>query len=167
MKEKIQQQIESAEYANFVFKPMEKNPVHHLKDVSKNVPYSDGNYYVFSESNNNTSEHLLFTIQELKLELIYFGVAGGETKNGKNGDQKLDGRINNVVGKPSIPRAKYWVQEMNRFKIEKLIVFYCKNLNPKEIEDFIYNFLKKNKLDYPKLNKKRGRQKKSHLTKTN
>ena len=47
------------------------------------------------------------------------------------------------------------------YNINEFTVFYCINNNPKEIEDYIYEFLKSEKLNYPKLNKKRGRKKKS------
>ncbi len=158
MKDIISKQLNTNKH--FIFKSKESKPVAHLRDVSKNVPDTDGNYYVFANSNVDTPEHLKFSLQDSDYELYYFGIAGGISKNGKIGKQKLKGRINNVVGKPSIKRAKYWDHEMLKYDIAKLDVYYFENPKPKDTEDYLYLYLNKNVLTYPKLNKKRGRPKK-------
>ena len=161
MKQKILSQIKDSKFSKFVFKANQVNPIEHLKTATANVPNNDGNYYVFANADKELPEHLIFNILNNDYELIYFGISGGVSKSGKVGLQKLKDRINNVVGSSSIKRAKYWDSEMKIYNINEFTVFYCINNNPKEIEDYIYEFLKSEKLNYPKLNKKRGRKKKS------
>jgi hypothetical protein len=141
----------------FVFNANHENPVKHLKDVTANVPETDGLYYVFAKANSSSPNHLVFDLDKQQYELIYFGIAGGVTKNGKEGKQKLKGRINNVVGSSSIKRAKYWQQEMHKQQIEEFIVFYLIHPNPQVEEATYYTYLNTNGLIYPLLNKKRGR----------
>jgi len=141
----------------FVFNANHENPVKHLKEVSANVPETDGLYYVFAKANLSSPNHLVFDLDKQQYELIYFGIAGGVTKNGKEGKQKLKGRINNVVGSSSIKRAKYWQQEMHKQQIEEFIVFYAIHQNPQLEEASYYTFLNSNGLIYPLFNKKRGR----------
>jgi hypothetical protein len=159
MKKIILENIEKDNYSSFIFEHQESNPVKHLKSVSEKVPNTDGIYFVFAKKNNDTKEHLLFNILNSEYEIYYFGIAGGTTQKGKNSKQKLIGRINNVVGTPSVKRAIYWNNEMVKHNLSEFIVFYSLNNQPKEIEDCIYNFLNKNNLSYPKLNKPRGRKK--------
>ena len=145
----------------FVFNANHENPVKHLKEVSANVPETNGLYYVFAKANPSSPFHLVFALDNQQYELIYFGIAGGVTKNGKEGKQKLKSRINNVVGSSSIKRAKYWQQEMYKQQIEEFIVFYSIHPNPQEEEASYYTYLNSNSLIYPLLNKKRGRPNKS------
>lgn len=105
------------------------------------------------------SEHVHCAINGDDYELIYFGKAGGITKKGKVTNQGLNGRINNVVGAKSIKRAIYWNTQMLAKNISSITVFYCCLDQPQIFEAQLYDYLKKNKLDYPMLNAKRGRPK--------
>ena len=145
----------------FEFTKNNENPVKHLKDNTKLVPNSPGVYLVFSKDKNN-SNHLNFKISNKNYSLLYFGKAGGITNSGRVIIQGLNSRINNVVsdsarGLKDAKRAKYWNQIMLEFGIEKLYVVYQIHDAPQQLENIIYGYLDNNNLEYPLMNKKRGR----------
>ncbi len=146
---------------NFIFSSCssESAALNELRSTTKNVPEKDGIYFVFSPLNQNRiiDDHLIYTINDRHYEFIYFGIAGGVTAAGKEGDQKLRKRINNVVGSNSIRRAIKWNETLNENNLPSFTVFYCLLNQPKNIEDKIYGYLNEGKLKYPLLNKKRGR----------
>jgi hypothetical protein len=89
-------------------------------------------------------------------------LTGGITKKGKLIRQGLNGRINNVTSDSTrnfkdIKRAKYLNVIMSEFNIDNMLIFYKENDNPQLLEDEIYSFFDNNGLNYPLLNKKRGR----------
>jgi hypothetical protein len=160
MKTEIKNLIETNNYQNFKFNKCPENiAVKELKISSQNVKDVDGIYFVFTNrnENRNVQDHLVFEINNKFYEFIYFGIAGGLTSTGKEGDQKLQGRINNVVGSKSIRRAIKWNSTMKDNDFESFTVYYCYLKQPKSFEDKIYDYLKKQKLAYPLLNGKRGR----------
>jgi hypothetical protein len=145
----------------FEFTKNNENPVKHLKDNTKLVPNLPGVYLVFSKDKNN-SNHLNFKISNKNYSLLYFGKAGGITNSGRVIIQGLNSRINNVVsdsarGLKDAKRAKYWNQIMLEFGIEKLYVVYQIHDAPQQLENIIYGYLDNNNLEYPLMNKKRGR----------
>lgn len=144
----------------FIFEVGSDNPTKHLRKITKNVPNLPGLYLVFREKRNDFEEksHLYFILENLELELVYFGKAGGVTKDGKTLKQNLIGRINNVVN-GDVPRALYWNAEMLENSENALIIYYQIFENPSQIEKGIYNFLDLNSLSYPRMNKKLGRKK--------
>lgn len=151
--------ISANNYQSFSFQSGHNDPISHLRTVTRNVPNESGMYFVFApkDSKRNTPPHVEFGIKGRDYELVYFGKAGGATTKGKNTRQKLNGRINNVVGTPSIKRAIYWNVVMSKKIIPYFEVFYCYLDQPQAVEELIYSYLKSNKLDYPMLNGKRGR----------
>lgn len=142
----------------FIFEVSSDNPTKYLRKITKNVPNLPGLYLVFSEKRNDCAEksHLYFILENLELELVYFGKAGGVTKDGKTLKQNLVGRINNVVN-GDVPRALYWNAEMLENNENALIIYYQIFENPSQIEKGIYKFLDSNSLSYPRMNKKLGR----------
>jgi hypothetical protein len=158
--ESLNQLIELFDFENrkFEFEVGNENPTKSLRQQTKNVPNMPGLYFVFSEkkSHNDLKSHLYFTLEQNEMELLYFGKAGGVTRNGKVLKQNLLGRINNVVNE-DVPRARYWNAEMIENKESKFIVYFILNDNPSQIEKSIYNYFDLNKLPYPRLNKKLGR----------
>ena len=131
-----------------------------LRTATQNVPNKAGVYLVFAPLNKSEGEkHLIYEIEGVKNELIYFGIAGGVTKNGRVIKQGLSRRINNVVsdGLKDIQRAKYWNLKMSERKISKLKIIYVLKENPRDLENIIYNALDTRFLKYPSLNKKLGR----------
>ena len=142
----------------FIFEVGSDNPTKHLRKITKNVPNLPGLYLVFSEKRNDFEEksHLYFILENWELELVYYGKAGGVTKDGKILKQNLVGRINNVVN-GDVPRAIYWNNEMLENNENALIIYYQIFENPSQIEKGIYNFLDVNSLSYPRMNKKLGR----------
>ena len=149
---------------NFIFnKCLDIVAVSELKERTRNVPNVDGIYFVFTTliANRNVQKHLIYKINNNSYEFIYFGIAGGLKANGKEGDQKLKRRINNVVGNNSIKRAIKWNVVLKENSFTSFTVFYCLLKEPKSFEDKIYSYLKKEILKYPLLNQKRGRPPKS------
>ncbi len=140
----------------FVFKLQKENPTLYLKNITLKITPKKGMYLVFGKINKNTCPHLIFSINDKKLELYYFGIAGGK----ENTKQTLRGRINNVVNKPPVKRAIYWNDQLMLNNLSSFKVFYFAYSKPKLIEDEIYKFLKENNLKYPILNKRRGRPRK-------
>jgi len=145
----------------FEFTKNNENPIKHLKDKTKLVPNLPGVYLVFSEGGNNTN-HLNFKISNKNYSLLYFGKAGGITNSGRVIIQGLNSRINNVVsdsarGIKDSKRAKYWNQIMLEFDVEKIYVVYQIHDAPQQLENIIYGYLDNNNLEYPLMNKKRGR----------
>ena len=160
MKKEITDLITNNDYKNFIFNKCRNDvAVAELKNKTQNVPDVDGIYFVFTPliQDRIVQEHLVYKLNNNLYEFIYFGIAGGLKANGKEGNQKLNGRINNVVGNNSIRRAIKWNDTMNENNFELLTVFYCLLDQPKNFEDRIYDYLKKEKLKYPLLNGKRGR----------
>jgi hypothetical protein len=161
MKTEIINLIDENGNQNFIFNksPSDSSALNELRSTTKNVPEEDGIYFVFTPLNENrlVEDHLIYTINDRYYEFIYFGIAGGVTADGKEGDQKLRKRINNVVGSNSISRAIKWNEALNENNLPSFTVFYCLLNQPKNIEDKIYSYLKEGKLKYPLLNKKRGR----------
>lgn len=142
---------------NFEFSQSFTEPIKHLKNVTENIPNDSGLYLVFClEELNTQTSHLVFKSNNKKLTLLYFGKAGGHTKNGRKLRQGLNGRINNVVSN-DVKRAVYWKKEMEANNISKYFVFCQLNENPTIIENEIYDFLDRNSLSYPLMNKKRGK----------
>lgn len=160
MKQSINDIIESTGNNFFYFKFNSKNPVRHLKEQTAIVPNTPGVYLVFRKITNGEDitnfSYLNYIIEGEDYELLYFGKAGGLTKNGKVIVQGLNSRINNVVS-DSIKRAKYWDMIMNEFNFQEFKVIFSEQPNPQLIENIIYNFLDSNNLKYPLMNKKRGR----------
>ncbi len=62
-------------------------------------------------------------INNSTFEPIYFGIARGLKANGKEGNQKLNGRINNLVGSKSIRRAVKWNITMQENALTSFTVF--------------------------------------------
>ena len=145
----------------FDFQLSNYNPIHILKNQTRNIANDAGLYLVFCKEDINPEEkHLLYNINDIKYTLVYFGKAGGITKSGKKLVQGLNGRINNVISDSSrnlkdVKRGEYWKIVMEDNKISKLYIFCLKNENPTQIEDSIYEDLGEKK--YPLMNKKRGR----------
>lgn len=165
MKNEVIKLIGENNYQNFIFNKCSENiAVYELQKSSKYVNNVDGIYFVFTKlkENRNVQNHLVYEIDNEFYEFIYFGIAGGLTSNGKEGDQKLRGRINNVVGSNSIRRAIKWNSIMKDNEFASFIVYYCYLKQPKNFEDKIYQYLKNLKLNYPLLNLKRGRPSKSN-----
>lgn len=145
----------------FEFIKNNENPIKHLKESTSSVPNLPGIYLVFCEDKNN-SNHLNFKISDKIFKLVYFGKAGGKTDSGKIIVQGLKSRINNVVsdsklGMKDVKRAKYWNQVMIENKMEKFHIIYFMHETPQQLENQIYDFLDNNNLEYPLMNKKRGR----------
>jgi hypothetical protein len=160
MKEEILDLIQINNHQNFIFSKCPQNiAVGELKKNTQKVSDVDGIYFVFSElkANRQVQEHLVYEINNNAYEFIYFGIAGGLTANGKEGNQKLNGRINNVVGSKSIRRAIKWNITLEENDLTSFTVFYCYLKQPKSFEDKIYKYLKNQKLKYPLLNVKRGK----------
>ncbi len=150
----------------FHFSRDSENTVRHLKEQSNRTPDSPGLYLVFrkitDEKMNTNLSHLHYRIENQNYQVLYFGKAGGLTKNGKVIKQGLRGRINNVVSDSSrnlidIKRALYWKIVMNEFDFSQFLIIYKTHENPQSIENIIYNYLDANNLQYPVMNKKRGR----------
>ena len=163
MKTEIIKLIQNNNHQNFIFsKCIQDNAAAELKKSTQNVKDVDGIYFVFTqlEANRQIQEHLVYEINNNTYEFIYFGIAGGVTANGKEGDQKLNGRINNVVGSKSIRRAVKWNTTLEENGLTSFTVFYCYLKQPKSFEDKIYEYLNNQKLRYPLLNAKRGRPRK-------
>lgn len=167
MKQLINDIIESEDRNYFHFRFNNIDPVRYLKEQTSMVPNTPGLYLVFRKIQDGEDftdfSHLNYLIESEHYELLYFGKAGGFTKNGKYIVQGLNGRINNVVSDSrrnlkDIKRAKYWNTIMIEFNFIELKVLYSEQPNPQAFENTIYNFLDNNNLKYPLMNKKRGRQ---------
>lgn len=149
----------------FLFFRTEENQIKNLQNTTKDIPNTAGLYLVFCERDSAiVPEHLLYIINEKEYILSYFGKAGGTTKKGKVLSQGLNGRINNVVSDSNldlkdIKRAKYWNIIMQNNGIEKFYVRCIEMSEPQTIEDEIYFYLDFNNLQYPLMNKFRGRKK--------
>jgi hypothetical protein len=161
MKDIINTIIKNKNNKYFEFELNEDNPVKTLKNATELVTNFPGIYLVFSEGLAK-SNHLNFKIFDKNYYLLYFGKAGGITNSGKVISQGLKNRINNVVsdsnrGLKDIKRARYWSIIMLEFGIEKLYVITHVYKNPQKLENLIYEYLDNNKLEYPLMNKKRGR----------
>jgi hypothetical protein len=150
----------------FDFRSNSTNPVRHLKEQTASVPNTPGLYLVFrkvgKEEGVTDFSHLNYLIESEYYELLYFGKAGGLTKNGKYIVQGLNGRINNVVSDSSrnlkdIKRAEYWSLIMKEFNYDELRMIFSEQADPQDSENIIYNFIDKGTLEYPLMNKKRGR----------
>jgi hypothetical protein len=142
---------------NFEFSKSNSEPIKHLKNESINIPNDSGIYMVFClEDLNKEDSHLKFEFNERRLTLVYFGKAGGYTKTGRKLSQGLNGRINNVVSN-DVKRAIYWKKEMEANNLSKYLVYCLLDENPTIIENQIYDFLDRNSLSYPLMNKKRGK----------
>jgi hypothetical protein len=148
----------------FEFHSNSDNPVGHLKEQTNSVPKGPGIYLVFTQKEDVCEKcaHLNYEIEGIRSELLYFGKAGGLTKNSGIIKQGLNGRINNVVSDSSrnlrdIRRANYWNIVMNEFGFEIWTIIYHEHSNPQDIENTFYNFLDINNLKYPLLNKRRGK----------
>lgn len=166
MQELIINIIENNGNNSFEFYCNENNPVTHLREQSSAVPDSSGLYLVFAQKRNyefcENCAHLNYEIELAMNELVYFGKAGGVTRNGRMITQGLKGRINNVISDSSrnlrdIKRANYWNIVMNEFDFEKFIIIFFEHENPQDLENIIYNFLAEGNLKYPLMNKMRGR----------
>jgi hypothetical protein len=160
MKTEIIDLIQINNQQNFIFNKCQQNiAAAELKKSTQKVSDVDGIYFVFTQlkANRQVQEHLVYEINNNFYEFIYFGIAGGITANGKEGNQKLNGRINNVVGSKSIRRAIKWNMTMEENDLTSFTVFYCYLKQPKSFEDKIYEYLKNQKLKYPLLNAKRGK----------
>lgn len=146
---------------NFILERSKNNQeaIRNLKYITRDVPDKDGIYFVLTPliKNRIVEEHLIYEVNEEIYEFIYFGIAGGLTSNGKERVQKLRGRINNVVGSNSIRRAIKWNETMIKYNFSSFKVLYYFLPQPKEIEDKIYDYLKRENLKFPLLNLKRGR----------
>jgi hypothetical protein len=151
---------------SFEFTNKTSNHICHLNEQTIEVPNTSGLYLVFrkqiSDDSESTFSHLIYLIEGENYELIYFGKAGGLTKEGKAIKQGLRGRINNVItdsirGLKDIKRANYWNIIMKEFNIDQLRILYSEVSNPQDFENIIYKFLDNHNLKYPILNKKRGR----------
>jgi len=161
MKDLINSIIKNQNKKYFEFELSEGNSVKKLKKATKLVPNLSGIYLVFSEGLSE-SNHLNFKISDKNYSLLYFGKAGGITNSGRVIIQGLNSRINNVVsdstrGMKDVKRAKYWNEIMLEFGIEKLYVVCHIHDNPQQLENNIYCYLDNNNLEYPLMNKKRGR----------
>lgn len=161
MKDLIQNIIQNRGNNFFEFIKNNENPIKHLKENTSYVPNLPGIYLVFCEGKSN-SNHLNFKISDKIFKLLYFGKAGGKTNSGKVIIQGLNSRINNVVsdstrGMKDVKRAKYWNKIMLEFGIEKLYVVCHIHDAPQQLENNIYDYLDRNNLEYPLMNKKRGR----------
>lgn len=161
MKDLINSIIKNQVNKYFEFELTEGNSVKKLKKATKLVPNLSGIYLVFSEGLNE-STHLNFKISNKNYSLLYYGKAGGKTNSGRVIVQGLNSRINNVVsdskrGMKDVKRAKYWNEIMLEFGIEKLYVVFHIHDAPQQLENIIYDYLDSNNLEYPLMNKKRGR----------
>jgi len=157
-------EILSDNFQNFFeFKLSDINPILNLRQVSSKVPDLSGLYLVFCKREINANcLHLKFQINGDDYFLIYFGKAGGITKNGKQIKQGLKGRINNVVSDSQrkikdLKRGEYWDLIMREQDIDHFYITYLQHNSPQILEEIIYSFLDKKGLSYPYLNKKRGR----------
>ena len=165
MRKDILDLISNSEKIVFEFYTGSNNPIEHLKLATKIVPNDSGIYLVFCENRFlNSMVHLEYEIEGNLYSLMYFGKAGGITKTGKNISQGLNGRINNVISDSKrnlkdIKRANYWETVTTEMGIEKLLIICLTHESPQEIENVLYSFLDKNELQYPVLNKRRGRKK--------
>ena len=166
MQELIINIIENKVNNSFQFNCNENNPVNHLRVQTIAVPNSSGLYLVFFKRRDeelcDNCAHLNYQIKLQLNELVYFGKAGGVTKNGKVIRQGLRGRINNVISDSSrnlkdVKRANYWNIVMNERGFEKFTIIYFEHENPQNLENIIYNFLDEGNYKYPLLNKRRGR----------
>ncbi|QJD80401.1 hypothetical protein [Spirosoma rhododendri] len=159
MKETILPLLNRSSFSHFVFKSEQDKPSKHLREVSKYVPDVSGLYFVFAKEilSMPSEEHLRFYLDKTEYHLLYFGKAGGTTQKGKVINQKLKGRINNVVGNPSIKRAVHWNSFMIETGITELYVYWCSEAQPQSVEGSIYNYLNANGLAYPVLNRRLGR----------
>lgn len=129
---------------------------------SKSVPNVPGIYFLFSEAENLHGEHT-FKINGILYNLLYFGKAGQKKDGTLNKTQQLYNRINNVTsdstrGLKDVKRGIYWetiLKELNKeyFKI----IWIETNINCVTDENAIYTSLKKNRIEYPYLNKVLGR----------
>lgn len=161
MKDLIQNIIHNRGNNFFEFIKNNQNPIKHLKENTASVPNLPGIYLVFCEGKSN-SNHLNFKISDKIFKLLYFGKAGGKTDSGKIIVQGLKSRINNVVsdsklGMKDVKRAKYWNHVMIENRMEKFYIIYFMHETPQQLENQIYDFLDNNNLEYPLMNKKRGR----------
>jgi hypothetical protein len=144
-------------HLNFEFLNSCDNLIKHLKNETINIPNLSGIYMVFClEDINKEESHLKFEFNQIRLTLVYFGKAGGYTKTGRKLSQGLNGRINNVVSN-DVKRAIYWKKEMEANNLRKFLVYCLLDENPTIIENQIYDFLDRNNLSYPLMNKKRGK----------
>ena len=173
MKNDILNLLAKQDKIHFEYESGSINPVKHLKEASKFVPDVPGVYLVFCRSQfYDCPDHLKFEMDGVVNSLVYFGKAGGVTKNGKKINQGLYGRLNNVISDSNlnlkdIKRADYWQIITAKYGIEKLKIVCLLHENPQMFEETLYNFLNKNLLEYPLLNKKRGRTKNSLNLKSN
>ncbi len=146
-----------ADDLSFEFSKSSAEPTKHLKNVTEKIPNDSGLYLVFClEELNYENSHLVFDFNNKKLTLVYFGKAGGYKKDGSRFSQGLNGRINNVVSN-DVRRALYWKKEMEANNLSKYFVYCLLDENPAIIENEIYDFLDRNNLSYPLMNKKRGK----------
>jgi hypothetical protein len=159
MKELVEKFIRDNQGSSFVFESGFIDPIFHLRHVTKSVPNLPGVYLVFAEKSDTKTEHLRYEIDGLDYELVYFGKAGGFTSNGRRLSQGLNGRINNVVSNDE-SRALYWHRSMSEFGCSKFLVIYTLLDHPQELENELYNLLDNGGLQYPILNKRRGRRRK-------
>ena len=157
----------TASKKKFLFEVGKVNPIKHLKEVTNEVPDEPGIYLVFSEKQKHlvAKTHLYFQIDNLDVELLYFGKAGGISSSGKTYTQGLKDRINNVISDSSrnlkdVRRGIYWNLEMLDNNESRLIVYYALFENPIQLEKAVYKYLDSNSLLYPRMNKKLGRKKK-------
>jgi hypothetical protein len=153
----------SEEKLAFSFFRTKDNQIRNLQNATKDIPNTAGLYLVFCERKSAiVAEHLLYTINDKEYILCYFGKAGGITKNGKLITQGLNGRINNVVSDSNlnlkdVKRGKYWNIIMQNNRIDKLYVRCVEMPEPQVKEDEIYQLLDSKNLQYPLMNKFRGR----------
>ncbi len=159
MREQVEQVIQGDQENRFVFERGYADPVSHLKEVTQSVPNLSGIYLVFAENLVPRDEHLRYVINGLDYELVYFGKAGGITSDGKQLNQGLRGRINNVVSNDE-RRAIFWDRRMSEIFCSRFLVIYTLSDQPQEFENELYNLLDNGGLKYPILNKRRGRQRK-------
>jgi hypothetical protein len=157
----------TASQKKFQFEAGKVNPIKHLKEVTYGVPDEPGIYLVFSEKQKDLEgkTHLYFQIDDLSVELLYFGKAGGISSSGKTFAQGLNGRINNVISDSSknlkdVKRGIYWDLEMSENEESRFTVYYLLCDNPIQAEKAVYNYLDSHSLLYPRMNKKLGRKRK-------
>lgn len=163
------EQIITQSTGSFIFKAGQEDPNQHLRDVTNSIPDTmPGFYLVFTDGELYPKEvHLLYTINGNLYTLCYFGKGGGFKKNGSgNRTQQLRARLNNVVSDSSrdikdMKRARYWKRLLNEYNKNELLIIYKEHVKPYELEDEIYDYLKREKLLYPFMNKKQGKKKKS------
>lgn len=162
MKKEILELILNCDY-KFAFHAKNSNPVKHLRMQSHSVPNEPGIYFVFSNPRLNLpSLDMIYHKDGAPMELLYFGKAGGVTSKGKIIKQGLNGRLNNVISDSSrnlidIKRGSYWQIVMDEHGMETIFIYCVLNSEPQKIEERIYQYLDENKIQYPLMNKKRGR----------